>query len=199
MPQSTQTPIKLIVGLGNPGAEYEETRHNAGFWFIEKLSDLYSFALKTDKKSKSIIGKFTSRTNQEVHVLMPQNYMNNSGASVQVFCQFFKIKPQEILVAHDELDHPAGIVRLKQAGGTGGHNGLRDIQNKLGTNSFNRLRIGIGHPRNTNSPQAVHNYVLAKPNLDDKNKIMESIELANAHLDIILDGNFQTAMKNLHS
>lgn len=191
--------IKLIVGLGNPGPQYEETRHNVGFWFIDKLISQNNITTKLDKKFASITGKFTNNiTNQEVHILMPQEYMNLSGKAVQVFSNYYKIKPDEILVAHDDLDHPAGIVRIKQNGGSAGHNGLRDIINKLGTQNFNRLRIGIGHPRDTNNKQEVHNYVLNKPNNAEKNQILDSIDLAYTQIDNIIAGKMQDAMLNLH-
>lgn len=191
--------IKLIVGLGNPGTEYTETRHNAGFWFIEKIDQHYNLHLKLDKKFNSITGKFTTKDNQEVFVLMPQSYMNLSGSCVQAFCKFYKIFPDQILVAHDELDFPPGVVKIKQSGGAGGHNGLKDIINKLSTKDFYRLRIGIGHPRNTNSQQEVHNYVLAKPNNSDKNQILDAIDQAYCELDQILSGDLQRAINNLHS
>jgi PTH1 family peptidyl-tRNA hydrolase len=191
--------IKLIVGLGNPGSEYEQTRHNAGFWFINQINDLYTINLKFDKKFKSLVGKLTIKNNQEIFVLLPQSYMNLSGSCVQAFCQFHKITPAEILVAHDELDFPPGDIRLKQSGGAGGHNGIKDIINKLGTPNFNRLRIGIGHPRHTNSKQEVHTYVLAKPNVAEMHKIQDAIGIAIKELDTILTGAIQAATKNLHT
>ncbi len=193
-----QTAIKLIVGLGNPGSEYEQTRHNAGFWFIDKIISLKNLSLKPEKKFSALVGSY-SENNQIVYILMPQKYMNLSGQSVQSFCQFYKINPNEILVAHDELDLPVGCVRLKDAGGSGGHNGLKDIINKLGTQSFYRLRIGIGHPRDVNNQQQVHDYVLNRPNVSDKAKILDAIDDAYAHLSTILSGDLQKAMKNLHT
>lgn len=191
--------IKLIVGLGNPGLEYEETRHNAGFWFVDKVSNHYSINLKFDKKFKSLAGKFKTKHNQDIFLLLPQSYMNLSGSCVQAFCQFHKITPAEILVAHDELDFLPGEIKLKQSGGAGGHNGIKDIINKLGTPNFYRLRIGIGHPRHTNSKQEVHAYVLARPNNHEKQKILDAIDTAYAQLDTLLSGDIQTAIKNLHS
>lgn len=198
--------IKLIVGLGNPGTEYEQTRHNAGFWFIDKLVSEHNIIIKADKKFFGFTGKFKALNNQEVHVLMPQKFMNLSGQSVQAFCQFYKLTPEEILVAHDELDLPVGAIRLKQNGGAGGHNGLKDIVDKLSSPNFNRLRIGIGHPKqhkhpssNTNIHHEVHDYVLNKPNTSDKTKILEAVDLAFAQLDLIIAGQIQQAMKNLHS
>ncbi len=200
MANSSKTPIKLIVGLGNPGKEYEQTRHNAGFWFIEAINSQYNCNLKFDKKFNSIIGRFTTNNNQEAYVLMPQSYMNLSGAAVQAFCQFYKINPEEILVAHDELDYPAGVIKIKQSGGAGGHNGIKDIISKFGGNgNFNRLRIGIGHPRHSNNKQEVHNYVLAGPNISDKNAIDKAIEATLCQLRLILDGDIQSVMQVLHT
>lgn len=198
MSKTTKHPIKLIVGLGNPGSEYEQTRHNAGFWFIEELDTKYNLNLKYDKKFKSIIGRFKTSDGHEAYTLMPQSFMNCSGQAVQAFCQFYKITPSEILIAHDELDFPPGCIKLKLSGGHGGHNGLRDIINKLGNANFSRLRIGIGHPRNTNNKQEVHNYVLAKPNISDHQEIISAINNAQIELDHILSGDLQKAMKNLH-
>lgn len=193
--------IKLIIGLGNPGSQYAETRHNAGFWFIEKIISQYNIPTKLDKKYSSITGKTKININnepEEIHILMPQNYMNCSGQAVQAYMQFYKIQPNEILVAHDELDHPPGVVKIKQSGGAGGHNGIKDIINKLGTQNFHRLRIGIGHPRNNNNKQEVHNYVLTKPKPAEHNQILDAIDLAYCQLDNILSGDMQTAMQNLH-
>ena len=194
----SNTAIKLIVGLGNPGIEYDQTRHNAGFWFIERICALNNLPIKPDKKFFAQISSFTQK-NQIIYLLMPQKFMNLSGQSVQAFCQFYKIAPQEILVAHDEIDLPVGSIKLKQSGGSGGHNGLKDIINKLGTQNFNRLRIGVGHPRNMNNQQEVHNYVLNKPSISEKTQIIDSIELALTQLPLILTGDFQKAMNNLHS
>lgn len=198
MSKNAKTPIKLIVGLGNPGSEYEQTRHNAGFWFIEDLANKYKANLKLDKKFNSIVGRITS-DGLDAYLLMPLTYMNLSGQAVQAFCKFYKITPSEILIAHDELDHPPGTVKIKQSGGSGGHNGLKDIIQKFGGNSnFNRLRIGIGHPRNSNNKQEVHNYVLAKPSVSDKNLIMTAIYNSYTQIDNLLIGDIQKAMQNLH-
>lgn len=194
---STQSNIKLIVGLGNPGAEYTDTRHNVGVWFVEQIAERHNLSFKLDKKFKSLTAKF-SHGQHDVHLLIPQTYMNLSGLAIQAICQFYKIKPEEILVAHDELDFPAGTIKIKQSGGAGGHNGVKDTINKLGSNNFNRLRIGIGHPRNHNSPEAVHSYVLARPNTNERQKILESIESAFCELDNLLNGNIQKATQNLH-
>lgn len=196
---SAKTTIKLIVGLGNPGPQYDQTRHNAGFWFVDKLIASNKIDLKFEKKFFGLAGRFkivSSTPEQEIHVLLPQNFMNLSGQAVLAYCVFYKILPDQILVAHDELDHPAGIVRLKHGGGHGGHNGLRDIISKLGSPNFNRLRIGIGRPETT---QEVHNYVLAKPSNSDKQKILDAIDMAYCQLPLIVAGDLQKAMNNLHS
>ena len=151
--------IQLIVGLGNPGAQYEDTRHNAGFWFVEQLARAYGGSLQPEKKFFGYAARITIG-GQDVRLLTPSTFMNRSGQAVNAIATFYKIPPQAILVAHDELDHPPGIGRLKQGGGHGGHNGLRDIISSLGNNKdFCRLRIGIGHPGNS---KAVVNYVLKK-------------------------------------
>lgn len=195
---SAKTTIKLIVGLGNPGPQYDQTRHNAGFWFVDRLIASNKIDLKFEKKFFGLAGRFKigSSPEQEIHVLLPQNFMNLSGQAVLAYCVFYKILPDQILVAHDELDHPTGIVRLKHGGGHGGHNGLRDIISKLGSPNFNRLRIGIGRPETL---QEVHNYVLAKPNNSDKQKILDAIDMAHCQLPLILAGDLQKAMNNLHN
>lgn len=193
------TPIRLIAGLGNPGSQYDKTRHNAGFWFVNKINDNHPLNLKFDKKFKSLVGKFKNKNNNDIFVLLPQSYMNLSGSCVQAFCQFHKITPAEILVAHDELDFLPGEIKVKLSGGAGGHNGIKDIINKLGTPHFNRLRIGIGHPRHTNSKQEVHTYVLAKPTNHEKQLILDAINTAYCELETLLSGDIQTAMKKLHT
>lgn len=140
------TAIKLIVGLGNPGAEYEQTRHNAGALFVERIAAAQGVNLVADRKYFGLTGRY-SHQGQDVRLLIPTTYMNRSGQAVAALAGFFRIKPEEILVAHDELDLPPGVAKLKQGGGHGGHNGLRDIIAQLGNqNTFYRLRLGIGHP-----------------------------------------------------
>ncbi len=138
--------IDLIVGLGNPGRQYEDTRHNAGAWFVERLARQHHANLSNDAKYKALTGRATIN-GHDVRLLIPTTFMNVSGQAVAPFANFFKIPAERILVAHDELDLPPGVAKLKQGGGHGGHNGLRDIISKLGNNkNFARLRIGIGHP-----------------------------------------------------
>ena len=149
--------ISLIVGLGNPGSEYAQTRHNAGSWFVERLAEQYGIALKADPKYKGISGRGKIE-GQDVRLLLPTTFMNLSGQSVVPFAKFYQIAPEAMLIAHDELDMDPGVIRLKTGGGHGGHNGLRDIVPHTGPN-FHRLRVGIGHP---GSKERVSGHVLSK-------------------------------------
>lgn len=161
--------IKLIVGLGNPGAEYTATRHNAGFWLVDQLAREAGATLRDERRFHGFYAK-ARLCGEEVHLLEPQTYMNRSGQSVVALAHFFKILPNEILVAHDELDLPPGAVKLKLGGGSGGHNGLKDISAHLSSQQYWRLRIGIGHPRDMIPESAragakpdVANFVLKPP------------------------------------
>ncbi len=187
--------IQLIVGLGNPGPEYAKTRHNAGFWFIENLSEQFRASMQNDSKFKSLSAAITVN-GHPCRLLQPMTYMNRSGEGTQTCANFYKINPSEILVIHDELDLPVGTARLKKGGGHGGHNGLRDIIARLGSNEFYRLRIGIGHPGNRDD---VHDYVLHKPSLSDLGKINEAIEKSLMALPDIVAGKFDKAMNYLHT
>jgi PTH1 family peptidyl-tRNA hydrolase len=188
--------IQLIVGLGNPGAEYEGTRHNVGFHFVKKL--LESFELPEPKFNKKFSGAFgkVHLFGHDVFVLLPETYMNLSGASVAAVSHFYKIPADQILVAHDDLDFPAGIVRLKKAGGDGGHNGLKDIIKTLGVKDFWRLRFGIGRPKSEG--QAV-SYVLNKPTAPERGAIDLAMDRAIDVFAKILAGEFENAMQELHS
>ena len=187
--------IKLLVGLGNPGKRYQQTRHNAGFHFLDTvLSDLDT-TLKTDLKSASLFGKGCS-SGQSLWVIAPQGYMNESGRSVAYVARFYKIQPQHILVVHDELDLLPGSVRVKQGGGHGGHNGLRDIIEKLGSRDFVRLRIGIGHPGHASE---VTNYVLKNAPAEERNRTDEAISRARHELSAMLAGDFDPVMNRLHT
>ena len=186
--------VKLIVGLGNPGSEYEQTRHNAGFWFLDAIARQHNLFFKQEKKFFGETARFTLQ-GEEVWLLKPQTFMNLSGQSVQALAHFYKIGLNEILVVHDELDLPPGTVRLKQGGGHGGHNGLRDIASKMGGNNFLRLRIGIGHPGNKNM---VSNYVLKKAGQDEQIDIERSIAQAMNVLPLVIAGDTQKAMNQLH-
>lgn len=189
-------PLKLIVGLGNPGAQYLGTRHNAGEDFVESLARFYSGELKTDTKYFGRTGEILIGT-EKIRLLVPNTFMNRSGKAVAALAGFFKIAPEEILVAHDELDMPPGVSKLKFNGGHGGHNGLRDIISSLGNaREFYRLRIGIGHPGAAN---LVSDYVLKKASPDDRIAIEQSIEKAVSCAPDYAKGNWEQAMKKLHT
>ena len=159
--------IKLFVGLGNPGTEYEATRHNAGFWWVDALARELKLSLVADRSYHGLLAR-GNVNGQTVWLLEPQTYMNLSGKSVAALARFFKIAPQDILVVHDELDVPPGQAKLKFGGGHGGHNGLRDIHAQLGTGDYWRLRLGIGHPGDKNQ---VADWVLKKPAPDEREAI----------------------------
>ena len=188
--------IRLIVGLGNPGAEYRGTRHNAGADFVEELARQCGAALQSDTKFFGLTGRL-SLADHDLRLLIPTTFMNRSGKSVAAMAGFYKIEPGEILIAHDELDIPAGAARFKRGGGHGGHNGLRDIVPALANNKdFYRLRIGIGHPGHASK---VTGYVLGAPSSLDRTRIDASIEEAIAALPLLLDGDDTKAMTRLHS
>jgi len=187
--------IELIVGLGNPGAKYEQTRHNVGFWFIDSLARNKGAKLRHEAKFHGELGKLDI-DGEPVWLLKPSTFMNNSGQAVAALAQFYKIPPQHILVVHDELDIAPGALRLKEGGGHGGHNGLRDIAARMGSKEFVRLRIGIGHP---GSSRDVTNYVLGKPSVDDRIGLDQAIDEALRNLPQILAGELQKAMNHLHS
>ncbi len=190
------TAIQLIVGLGNPGAEYEQTRHNAGAWFVERVAAAEGVTLAADRKYFGLTGRFRHQ-GQDVRLLIPTTYMNRSGQAVAALAGFFRIPIDSILVAHDELDMPPGVAKLKQGGGHGGHNGLRDIIAQMtNQNSFQRLRIGIGHPGDS---KLVSNYVLGRAPRNEQELIEASIANSLAVLPQLLDGDLKTAMQRLHS
>ncbi len=187
--------IKLIVGLGNPGAEYEATRHNAGVWFIQALANAYNLQFKAEK---AYFG-FTARgqiDGNDVRLLIPTTFMNLSGKAVQALSNFYKIEVEEILVAYDELDLPPGAAKLKKDGGHGGHNGLKSIIQSLGNRKdFHRLRLGIGHP---GSKHLVTAHVLSKPSISDRKLIDNCIEDSLAVINKIIQGEWAEAMNQLH-
>jgi PTH1 family peptidyl-tRNA hydrolase len=187
--------IQLIVGLGNPGPEYAKTRHNVGYWFVDKLCFMHKVNFQPETKFKGYLAQI-SFADTLCRILQPTTYMNLSGQSTLAVANFYKISPQEILVVHDDLDLPVGSARLKLDGGHGGHNGLRDIIACLGTNQFYRLRLGIGHPGNRDD---VHDYVLTRPSVADKQKMDEGIEKALLALPDIVQGNTEKAMQYLHT
>ena len=188
-------PVQLIVGLGNPGGEYEQTRHNAGFWFVEAVARSAGGSFKNESKFHGEACK-VRLDGHEVWLLKPQTYMNRSGQSVAALARFYKIPLENILVAHDELDVPPGQLRLKQGGGHAGHNGLRDIGSLMGGNNFLRLRIGIGHPGHASQ---VTGFVLGKPPASERTLIDEAIDEAVAALSLIMQGDMARAMNRLHA
>lgn len=188
--------IQLIVGLGNPGAEYENTRHNAGAWLVERLARSEGVRLAPEKKFHGYAGKARIK-GQDCWLLIPTTFMNLSGQAVQALATFYRINPENILVVHDELDLPAGQARFKTGGGHGGQNGLRDIISKLGNNpNFHRLRIGIGHP---GDKSRVTGHVLGKPSQAEQKAIDEAIEEALRVLPDAASGDMAKAMNRLHS
>ena len=190
------TAIKLIVGLGNPGSEYRGTRHNAGADFVEELARQCGASLQPDSKFYGMTGRVTL-SGHDVRLLIPTTFMNRSGQAVAAMATFYKIDPENILVAHDELDIPPGTARFKRGGGHGGHNGLRDIVPALANNKdFCRLRIGIGHPGHASR---VTGYVLGAPTQVDRTRIDACIDEAIASLPLLLEGDDTKAMTRLHS
>lgn len=188
--------IKLIVGLANPGADYAQTRHNAGAWYVDLLAQRHQQSLKEESK---FFG-YTARINlagEDVRLLVPTTFMNLSGKAVQAMANFYRIELNEILVAHDELDLPPGVVKMKLGGGNGGHNGLKDIQSKFSNNpNFYRLRIGIGHPGDKNK---VVGFVLGKPPMSEQKLIDDAIDEALSCTNILMRDGFEKAINRLHS
>jgi len=189
------SPVQLIVGLGNPGSKYEQTRHNVGFVFVDELARSKGVSFKPEKKFHGDVCKLSLAGN-DVCLLKPTTFMNLSGKSVAALARFYKIAPESILVVHDELDIPPGQLRLKQGGGHGGHNGLRDMIAQLGSKEFMRLRVGIGHPGQSRD---VSNYVLGKASRDEQIDIDAAIDEALHTLPKIIEGEMQAAMNHLHS
>src|SRR6185503_19352181 len=168
--EKRQEVIRLVVGLGNPGKEYERTRHNAGFWLVERFASANGVMLRKDGKFQALVGRHDSG-----FLLMPQSFMNGSGRAVQMLAGFFKIKPEEMLVVHDELDFAPGVARVKQGGGIAGHNGLKDISQRLASHDYWRLRIGVGKPP---AEAEGADYVLQRPPAEEKEAIDAAIQKA---------------------
>jgi PTH1 family peptidyl-tRNA hydrolase len=187
--------IRLIVGLGNPGADYVETRHNAGFWLIDLIAVDRSLSFRFEKRYNAEECKFKAE-GKDIYLLKPQAFMNRSGQAVAALARYYKIKPEQILVLHDELDLSPGTNRIKQAGGHGGHNGLRDIVNHLGSREFFRVRVGIGHPGDASQ---VINYVLHKPSVADRNVIEAANRDTLAVMPLVIEGRIDKAMQALHT
>ena len=188
--------VRLVAGLGNPGREYAFTRHNAGFWFLDALASKVGAAFRSESKFQGQLGKAEGN----LRLLKPMTYMNLSGRCVSAAARFFTIAPAEILVVHDELDLLPGEAKMKFGGGVAGHNGLKDISAQLGTKDFWRLRIGIGHPRDSSIPQQdVADYVLAPPTVADGKTIAAAVERALDAWPAIAAGEFERAMLLLHT
>lgn len=186
--------LSLIVGLGNPGTEYAQTRHNAGFWYVQQLANQYGISLKPESRFLGLSGRGTIE-GHDVRLLLPSTFMNRSGQSVAPFVKFFQIPVQQILIAHDELDMPAGQIRLKTGGGHGGHNGLRDIVPHIG-NDFHRLRIGIGHP---GSRERVSGHVLGKAPPAEQDLLNQAIEQVLKQTHLLINGDIAKAMNQLNA
>jgi PTH1 family peptidyl-tRNA hydrolase len=190
--------IRLVVGLGNPGKEYERTRHNAGFWLVERLASANGINLRKDMKFKALVGRMEGANAGSAGqwLLLPQSFMNLSGQPVQMLAGFFRIKPDEILVVHDELDFPPGTVKLKQGGGIAGHNGLKDISQRLATHDYWRLRLGVGKPP---AGEEGADYVLQKPSAGERAAIDAAIARAIEVMPLLFAGDMQGAMLKLHT
>jgi PTH1 family peptidyl-tRNA hydrolase len=188
------SPVELIVGLGNPGAEYEQTRHNAGFWFLDAVARELGGHFHAEGKFQGDVVK-VRLDGREIWLQKPMTYMNRSGQAAAALARFYKIAPESILVVHDELDLAPGQARLKQGGGHGGHNGLRDLHSQLGTPDYLRLRIGIGHPGHASQ---VTGYVLGKPPASERELIVMAIAQAREVLPLVVAGELQKAMNQLH-
>jgi len=187
--------IKLLVGLGNPGPQYEDTRHNAGFWWVDGAARKLGVHLSLERSYKGLLAR-ANRPQGPLWLLQPQTFMNLSGKSVSALARFFKIAPNEILVAHDELDLPPGQAKLKFGGGHAGQNGLRDIHAQLGTGDYWRLRIGIGHP---GVKSEVSNWVLGKPMAEQRTAMEEAIARSVKAAPLLIGGDMEKAMQLIHT
>lgn len=188
--------IRLIVGLGNPGPQYEATRHNVGFWLVDQLADNFKTSFSMETGFSAQVAKFKTMDGN-LYLLKPMTYMNRSGQAVRALAQFYKIDVQQILVVHDELDLLPGQVKLKKGGGHAGHNGLRDIQAQMGSPDFLRLRIGIGHPRTMGLNQQVADYVLHMPRKEDMPLIEDSLQRSTQSVQALLKGDYNLASRVL--
>jgi len=192
--------FRLIVGLGNPGRDYAATRHNAGAWFVERLASSLQIGLRPEARFHGLVAKASTANSGDVRFALPQTYMNRSGLAVAALARFYRIRPSEILVAHDELDLKPGSVKLKLGGGNAGHNGLKDIAAQLGSGEFWRLRIGIGHPRDAAlSQQDVVDYVLHPPRAEERPLIDDAISRGLAIWPRLAAGDTERAMHELHT
>lgn len=187
--------IRLLVGLGNPGEQYKSTRHNVGFWLVDRIAAACRESFRAETKLSGELCRI-SVAGSDLRLLKPMTYMNRSGQSVAAVSRYYGIPPEQVLIAHDELDLPVGQVRLKQGGGHAGHNGLRDTIAMLGSRDFWRLRIGIAHPGDRT---LVTGYVLGRPSREDAEQILAALDDAERGLDDLVRGHFQLAMNRLHS
>ncbi|HJO35283.1 MAG: aminoacyl-tRNA hydrolase [Pseudomonadota bacterium] len=192
---SGQAGVGAIVGLGNPGAEYAATRHNAGYWWVDRLAGRHGLQWREDRKLRVAVATWSVPGIGPIRLARPTGFMNHSGGPVAALVRYFDIAPARLLVVHDDLDLPPGTVRLKQGGGHGGHNGLRDIHRHLGPD-YLRLRLGVGHP---GQREAVVGYVLARPPADEAAAIEAAIDRSLACTDWLLRGEFERAMQQLHT
>lgn len=190
--------IRLIVGLGNVGAEYEATRHNAGYWLVDAIARRAGARFSSERKFHGDVARL-KLGGHDVWLLKPTTYMNRSGQAVVAMALYYKILPTQILVVHDELDLPAGAVKLKRGGGTAGHNGLKDTQARLSTADFWRLRIGIGHPRALQLEQDVADFVLHPPRREELAAIDEAVGRGESIVELLSEGHFEAAMLRLHT
>jgi PTH1 family peptidyl-tRNA hydrolase len=194
------SPLRLIVGLGNPGRGYAATRHNAGAWFVDRLAEKLGLAFRTEKRFRSLVARTAASDGGELRLALPQDYMNESGFAVAALARFFRIASPEIMVAHDELDLKPGSVKLKLGGGSAGHNGLKDVSAQLGSGDYWRLRIGIGHPRDAElAQQEVVDYVLHPPRTEERPLIDDAIARALAIWPQLAAGEVERAMHELHT
>ena len=190
--------IRLIAGLGNIGAEYEDTRHNAGFWFVERLARKHGASFAKQTRFFGEVAR-VALNGEAVHLVKPSTFMNRSGQAVAALAQFYRIAPEAVLVVHDELDLAPGVAKLKQGGGHAGHNGLKDIIARLGSAAFWRLRVGIGHPRTLALEQDVADFVLHRPSRDHQSRIDQAIDQALEGVGDWAAGQMEQAMKRLHT
>ena len=191
---SARPDFKLVVGLGNPGAEYQDTRHNVGFWFADHVCAAFAAHYTADAKAFGALARL-QRGSFDARLLKPGTFMNRSGQSVAAVCNYFKLPPDQVLIAHDELDLAPGVVKIKRAGGHGGHNGLRDVSRTIGEGYW-RLRIGIGHPghRDRVSP-----WVLSRPNQADRTEVLAALDRVYGALDDLLFGDFARATQRINT
>lgn len=188
-------PITCIVGLGNPGPKYEDTRHNVGFWLVDRLARRFGAVMRAENKFGGEVARIRTSVG-ECWLLKPMTYMNNSGRSVSALAKFYKLPLEQMLVAHDELDMAPGVIRLKKGGGHGGHNGLRDIISAMGGKDFHRVRIGIGHPGHRDG---VSDYVLSRPYKTEQEAIDRGLDELESHWETVQEGDMAKAMRELHT